>query len=988
MRRPRHGLPALVLLAALAGVAFGQGMSYYPYYGKNKINYERFPWKTYSTEHFTVYFYADDPRLLQYVVDTAESAYKKVSVDLKHQLAEPVPLIFYTTFTDFEQSNIFPISEGVLGVSEPILFRIGIHGDMPVNEFQDTMTHELTHIFQFDLLWGNQGGALTAVSQPPAWTFEGLSEYTTGRWSSWSTLILRDTVLNDRIPELDESGDLQLRYPLPRDPAYDFGHALYEFIVDRYGPNAIRDFWQILKSSNTLLARRDPILRTFQKTPREFSQEFKKYLRARFKDFYARENPEDYSVPLGPEFPINPYYFAFSHALSPSGELVATITYNARDSEMNVILLSARDGRILKTITKRYTSDYEYIKYEIEPSLGPTLAWSPDGDRIVFLARDGRRHSLFIVSPLTGETLKKIVVAQDQPNGLCFLPDGRTLLFTAFEKGIHDIFALDLETAAVRNLTNDELFEKAPCISPDGRTLAYTVRAGQEDKLVLSPLSDLKTRTVLSPGPGNAVCPSFSRDGRTLFFAGDARGAFNIYSLSLDTGEVRRHTDVRTGNFSPAPLPMGPRAILFSSFNKGSFQLFRGEAAGPVETTIVLPAAEYDKPLEKFKPALTFELKTDKIEEHSGLGKLYVTARPPVDAVISSDGSIYGGSAIGFSDILGDHQFTVMAYQVREFRSYGFSYANLAGRLQYAVNAFQYGIYYYPDLYYYDPLLWSRATYSDAMAVRKITGLTLSLFYPFDRYTRLEGGLGFYNYEEDFNDPYAMSSFGYQGGYGFINGTMLTASVSLTGETTHFKEYGPATGSTFRFSVSQSLPVIQKFLSNTTLEADVRKYLYLGADFLLAFRLQGAICAGRDKFLFYYGGNNQVRSAYYYSIVATEYWIANAEFRFPLVGLAQTLIGTFGPIRGVVFFDITRSKYGDYPAQFYRYDAALSTTSTPYYVTGDAFGSFGAGFEAFLFGFPLHFEWVKRLEWPSIAKPFSINSIGSYGLKLWIGFDF
>jgi outer membrane protein assembly factor BamA len=217
---------------------------------------------------------------------------------------------------------------------------------------------------------------------------------------------------------------------------------------------------------------------------------------------------------------------------------------------------------------------------------------------------------------------------------------------------------------------------------------------------------------------------------------------------------------------------------------------------------------------------------------------------------------------------------------------------------------------------------------------------------------------------------------------------MLTASVSLTGETTRFKEYGPATGSTFRFSVSQSLPVIQKFLSNTTLEADVRKYLYLGADFLLAFRLQGAICAGRDKFLFYYGGNNQVRSAYYYSIVATEYWIANAEFRFPLVGLAQTLIGTFGPIRGVVFFDITRSKYGDYPAQFYRYDAALSTTSTPYYVTGDAFGSFGAGFEAFLFGFPLHFEWVKRLEWPSIAKPFSINSIGSYGLKLWIGFDF
>ncbi len=114
MRRPARILPALALLAALAGPGFGQ-MSYYPYYGKNKINYERFPWKSYATEHFTVYFYADDLRLLKYVVDTAESAYKTVSADLRHQLAEPVPLIFYTTFTDFEQSNIFPVTEGSPG---------------------------------------------------------------------------------------------------------------------------------------------------------------------------------------------------------------------------------------------------------------------------------------------------------------------------------------------------------------------------------------------------------------------------------------------------------------------------------------------------------------------------------------------------------------------------------------------------------------------------------------------------------------------------------------------------------------------------------------------------------------------------------------------------------------------------------------------------------------------------------------------------------
>jgi hypothetical protein len=286
--KPLLALAGLLVLAATAAAQF----AYVPYYGKNKVNYERFAWKSYATEHFKVYFYNENPGLLKNVVDTAESAYRKVSADLKHQLAEPVPLLYYTTVTDFEQSNVFPVSEGILGVSEPVLFRIGIHGDMPLNELQELITHELTHVFEFDLLWGNQGGALTAVSQPPLWTFEGLSEYTTDRWSSWSTLVLRDAVLNDRLPEFNEAGDLVQRYPMPRDPAYDVGHAVYEFLVEKYGRGAIRDLWLALKSGS-LLSRRDPFMRTFRIPARQCGQEFKRWLGARCGGGGARGGAED-----------------------------------------------------------------------------------------------------------------------------------------------------------------------------------------------------------------------------------------------------------------------------------------------------------------------------------------------------------------------------------------------------------------------------------------------------------------------------------------------------------------------------------------------------------------------------------------------------------------------------------------------------------------------------------------------------------------------
>jgi len=996
MKRRAPAIAAAAAVLVLAGAAMGQ-YQFFPYYGKSRVIFERFAWKIYPAEHFTVYFYNENPQILKNVVETAETAYRRVSQDLKHDIAEPIPLLYYTTVTDFEQSNAFQVSEGILGVSEPVLYRIGIHGDMSLDELQNLIAHELAHIFEFDILWGRQGGALTAVTQPPLWTFEGLSEYVTREWSPWSTLILRDAVLNDRVPEFSASGELASRYPLPRDPAYDFGHAIYEFIVERFGKNAIRDLWLGLKGGSPLLGRRDPFERTFKMKAREFQQEFRKYLRGRFKDFFTRENPEDYSVPLGPEFPMNPYFFAFSHAVSPSGDLVATITYNALEGDMDIVLLSVKDGRILKNITKGYTAKYEYIKYEIDASLGRCLAWSPEGDRLAFFARHGRRHSLFLLSVLTGETLREIPLAVDQPAGPCFYPDGKRLMFGAFRRGTRDLFAVDLERGELVNLTNDDLYEKAPAISPDGSSVVYSVRIGATDKLVLSPLGDFQAKKQLTFGPGQNVCPSFSPDGRTIYFSGDSREAYNVYSLDLETGELFRHTDVRTGNFFPAALPAKPGdrpLVVFSSFNKGAFQLFRSETAGTAEPSAPFTELPAGAAISRYVPEMSVNIAADKITPRKGMGKLYVTSRPPADVILATDGSFYGGSAIAFSDILGDYNFQIMAYQVRDFQSFEVNYLNLRKRLQWMVRAFKYAIYYYPYAYYYDPTLWNFTTTADAIAVREIKGAAFAATYPFSMYYRAEASLGIFNYSEDTTSGYGSSMVG-QSGY-FINGNILQASFALTGETTRFKPpYGPAAGHTFQVSVSPTIPVAKSFIRNTTLQADLRKYVYLGYDFLAAFRWQGFMSLGRDPFISYFGGNNTVRSADYYGIIGTKSWFFNAEFRFPFIGTVQTILGSLGPFRGVLFFDVSQNKLGDYPAKFYRYDLASDSL-----LELGAIGSYGYGFQAFLFGLPFHFEWVKGLEWKSLAKPFGLTSVprdpyaptggflSNMTLRFWIGYDF
>jgi hypothetical protein len=986
MRALKNCFFLLSLIAISANLSFAQ-VIYFPYYGKNKVLYTKFDWKVYETDHFKIFYYGDNTRDLDIIADLAESAYKSISEDIKHQLSSSVPLLYYRTSTEFYQTNLFQLPEGVLGVAEPLLYRIAIQGDMSIDEIHDLIEHELSHVFEYDLLWGSPGGALYALSQPPGWIFEGYCEYNTRNWSPWSAMIVRDAALNDRIPDLVGNGYLYSRYPLPRPPDYDFGHALFDFIEHEYGKHGIRDFWHSMKNS-PLIGNQNPIRRAFDKPVKEFNFQFQKYLREKHKDFLTRENPEDYSIPIGPEYPMNPYYHAYSIALSPSGDIVAAILANYKDLDYDIVLFSTKDGKPIKNITKGYTVKYELIRFDVDSSKGRDIAWSDGGDRIAFFGRAGKKHSLFIVNPLSGKIVQDLKIQQDQPSSPCFIPDQNELLYTAFENGIHDIFKLNLDNGNVLNLTSNDLFEKAPSVSHDGKSIAYTIRIDGYDKLFLSPLDNLKKRTQLTFGKGNTITPTFSLDDKELFFSGDSREAFNIYSLNLETGELFRYTDVRTGNFFPHPMPNESNTVLFSSFNKGAFQIFKSEMEGQLVDSLTFADMDYEEEFRRFEPIVSVDIDEKKITPYEGMGKLYLNNRPPIGAIISTDGAIYGGTALSFSDLLGDHNFNLLAYQVRSFRSYVFSYANLKRRFQYIAEAFQYTTYYYAPYSYLDPVFYEFLSYRDALATRTMMGARFTGFYPFNRYYRAQVGLSFLNYEEDFYDPYLLQQLGQQDqAYGyFYNGNSLAASAALIGETTNFRYYGPYSGNTFMLSLNQSLPVTKNFIRNTTAQLDLRQYLPIGGDSLFAFRLYAMASVGRNPYVFYWGGNNQVRSSYYYNIIGNTGWYANLEFRIPLINAASTILGQIGPVRGVFFLDMTRAKLKGYPARIY--DVQYDQFGIPRLRAADAIGSYGFGFQFFFLGLPLHFEWAKRLEIEDVSSPFDIKSYGKFDLKFWIGFDF
>ena len=122
------GRAAAIGFIALTMAASALGQGFTPFYGKNKVKWDKHRWQVYRSPHFEVYYYPEFEQELGRLVSYAESAYEKVSNDLKHEISFPIPLILYKTFSEFAQTNLFPIEipEGVGAFAEPARDRMVI----------------------------------------------------------------------------------------------------------------------------------------------------------------------------------------------------------------------------------------------------------------------------------------------------------------------------------------------------------------------------------------------------------------------------------------------------------------------------------------------------------------------------------------------------------------------------------------------------------------------------------------------------------------------------------------------------------------------------------------------------------------------------------------------------------------------------------------------------------------------------------------------
>jgi hypothetical protein len=1022
---------AIVVVASARSVAAQTG--FVPYFGKNQIRYDKFEWSIYTSDHFEIYYYPEIEPHLERMTSYAESAYQHVSSELKHDLSFKVPLILFSTSSEFFQQNVIPgaAQEGVGAFAEPSRYRITMPMDEPPDLLYRLIVHELTHVFQFDII------PTSLIRQNmPLWVMEGMADYMAGVWQPLDLMTVRDAAVADIVPKMSEMQD----YGGFRNPRliYNLGHSAFEFIEARWGKEGVRQYVFALRKS--VIGGGDSAYQeAFQMEPEEWDQQFDRYLKDRFKPFRDKERPADYGRDLSPNPEKSRFASTLSIEPSPSGDILATVTGNQGDRELDIVLVSAKDGQPIRNLTSGFDQSmgFEYIAYPSSTSRFisvPWMSWSASGDRLAYFVRTEKDRSLILQNVLTRKIEVRIpMTSLDSPESPDISPDGKLVAFSAMRNGVSDIFTVNLDTKEIVDLTNDEFASYAPTWTPDGKGLIYLTRVSGNMKLFQMDTSgnNKKQLTFGTHDDGGAqfldantlVFPSTATDPAKPIEPDVARNGniYNLWTLDTTTGELKQYTDAVAGNLSPIVLKEGqgqPR-IAFVTYYKGEFGLHTLERKEPIGQAA---SADFGAPgpIIDFQAPMTHTLVAENKKKKGKFEKLFLEGRPPVNVGVTSGGDFFGGTNIAFTDVLGDQQFNLFAASVSQYRTLSLSWLNLERRFQWALQGYSQTQFFYGQLdnIFYDPAYNGIIDRDFAVATRTIRGGTAFGIYPFNRYRRVEiyGGLVNYNEQfenlelEDYSSQYQQDQFGRQL---FNNGTMVPLGVAFVQETTIFREFGPLAGSTMRLAY-EGAPKIGDTLSRQALDGDVRKYLRIAGSGLLALRARGFKSWGSNPDYLFFGGNSEMRGYDYLSFVGQNAFFLNAELRFPLIHAMATPIGILGGIRGTFFANLGGAGW---EGQGFKLWTSSSTIETPVIgsvpndqggrdaifgdpvtVSGfrlvDGRGSYGIGLQTFALGFPIHFDWSWKTmfnrQWEDIvfAQSGGSSAFRKPKFSVWIGYDF
>ncbi len=604
-------------------------------------------WLTLRTEHFNIHFTRDLEHEGRRSAINAERAFAQLAAELVAPRSR-IELVISDN-VDFTNgyATVFPYNTIVIFAHPPI-DAISLRNYNDWNQL--VITHELTHIFHLDRARGVWALARNVLGRHPAffpnaygpaWMTEGLAVYYESRLTgggrlegSFHSMVARGAASTGRIPGLSDLSRSSTQFP-GGEVVYVYGSLLFDYLSQTRGPRSIGNF--IEESAIAL-----PFFRG-RAVKRAFGVSFEAAWK-QWSDSLLRVTPR------------NPGAMAQWRDLTTDARVTSFPRWKG-----DAIIASVSNG-------KESLAAYSISASGSRTSLGRRNEIQaniplPDGSLLFaqpeYLSPYIIRSDLFVQrgSEQTRLTYGARLTTPDVSR------DGRIVAVQAVAGSTRLVY-VSRDGKAIRPLVGESLAMQwaEPRWSPDGSRIAAVqiTRGGTSSIVVMDTLG----KTIAQTSRVSAVdaTPSWSIDGRNIFFSSDREGAPELYAWSPG-GEPRRISAAITGLTSPEPSPDGESlaSVLYTGrgYHLGVAPLDLSAEPGALAASLRRNTCALCVPeSSRLLPAL--EESREPAKPYSAIGTLLPRYWEPILYSSTLDGTEWGAATSG-ADIIGRHAYYASA---------------------------------------------------------------------------------------------------------------------------------------------------------------------------------------------------------------------------------------------------------------------------------------------------------------------------------------
>lgn len=202
-------------------------------------------------------------------------------------------------------------------------------------------------------------------------------------------------------------------------------------------------------------------------------------------------------------------------------------------------------------------------------------------DRITFNSDRTGNHDIYVMRP-NGSDVIQLTNHDMNEEAPRVSPDGTKILFMSDRDGNDEIYVMNADGTDPLNLTNSASADHRAMWSPDGSKIAFASdRDGDFEIYVMN--ADGSAPVQLTQNDATDWNPSWSPAGSEIAFGSDRGGWFQIYAMnSSDGANVRQLHDTQDRDGLPVWSPDG-NEIVFHSNRDGNFDVYVIDADGSNE---------------------------------------------------------------------------------------------------------------------------------------------------------------------------------------------------------------------------------------------------------------------------------------------------------------------------------------------------------------------------------------------------------------------